>query len=184
MKKLFKKNNNGFTLVETLVALSIFTASVLAMLIILSQGLTQTSFAKNKLVATYLAQEGIEYFRNTRDNHMLYGTNGWDTFQKVLDQKCSQAEGCGFIDLSFPFDVNNDVFSCIDKNNCELGLLEGKYSSLNFNPQTGNIDSGFRRVINTISYNKDTIHILSTVYWYQSSVEHSVSFSEDLFNWY
>ncbi len=187
MKNFFIQKNNfkkGFTLVETLVALSIFTTAVLAMLIILSQGISQTSYAKNKLVATYLAQEGVEYFRNLRDNYMLYGANGFIDFNKALnDKKCLNTEGCGFIDLSTPFQLDTDVFYCGDvtSTDCQLGLYEGKYSPIILNP---NPDSGFKRVVTFTSDDPNVVHVVSTVYWVQNSGEHSVSFSEDLLGWY
>ena len=53
----------GFTLVEMLVAVSIFTASILALLGILAQGISNTGYAKRKMIASYLAQEGVEYMK-------------------------------------------------------------------------------------------------------------------------
>jgi hypothetical protein len=37
------------------------------MMSVLSSGLSDTNNAKKKMVATFLAQEGIEYMRNIRD---------------------------------------------------------------------------------------------------------------------
>ncbi|KKR70692.1 MAG: putative membrane protein [Candidatus Nomurabacteria bacterium GW2011_GWB1_40_7] len=82
MKLFFKKVNKlskGFTLIETLVAISIFTMSILAMFSVLAQSISDTGYAKKKMTATYLAQEGIEYARNLRDNAVLSGA-GWDSF--------------------------------------------------------------------------------------------------------
>src|SRR3989338_963368 len=62
-----KNRKSGVTLVEGLVAVSIFPLSVLAMLVSLGQGLSNIDYAKKKLIAEYLAQEGIEYVRNLRD---------------------------------------------------------------------------------------------------------------------
>ena len=91
MKKIFKftppwrgkknKKNSGFTFVEVLVAVSIFTLSILALLVILTQGISNTNYARQKITATYLAQEGIEHGRNIRDTHVLYdGSLGWVNF--------------------------------------------------------------------------------------------------------
>ena len=56
MIKLFKQKNRAFTLVETLIALSIFSVSIIAMMSILGGGIANTNYAKNKMTASYLAQ--------------------------------------------------------------------------------------------------------------------------------
>lgn len=74
MKLFFKKVNksNGFTLVETLIAISIFSLSIISLIAFLSQNISDMGYVKNKMKAAYLAQEGIEYARNMRDNYVLY----------------------------------------------------------------------------------------------------------------
>lgn len=78
----------GFTLVETLVAISIFTMSILGLMSILASNISNTTYVKQKIAAEYLAQEGIEYVRNLRDTAVLYdstsGQNGWDAFKPTL----------------------------------------------------------------------------------------------------
>jgi Tfp pilus assembly protein PilV len=80
----FNQFNKGFTLVETLVAISIFTMSIIALMSVLASGISNTNYAKTKITASYLAQEGIEYARNKRDTSVLYDTisaqNGWNIF--------------------------------------------------------------------------------------------------------
>src|SRR3989338_1314568 len=85
MRKIFlKSKNEGYTLVETLVAVSIFSVSILGLLVALSQGLADTGYAKKKIAAAYLAQEGIEYIRNMRDTFVIYDAvgpqEGWTAF--------------------------------------------------------------------------------------------------------
>ena len=85
MQKLFKQKNQGFTLVETLVAISIFTMSILGLMSVLASGISNTNYAQQKMTATYLAQEGIEYVRNKRDTSVLYHNGGsqagWNNFK-------------------------------------------------------------------------------------------------------
>ncbi|MEK7219403.1 MAG: prepilin-type N-terminal cleavage/methylation domain-containing protein, partial [Patescibacteria group bacterium] len=87
MKKIFQQKHKGFTLIETLIAISIFTVSILALMSVLGQGISNTNYAKQKIIASYLAQEGIEYMRNMRDNDVLYtqitGKN-WGSFKSKL----------------------------------------------------------------------------------------------------
>lgn len=80
--KKINKFNGGFTLVETLVSVSIFTVSLLAIMSVLASSIASTNYAKQKMSAAYLAQEGIEHARNIRDNHVLYdASSGWDNFK-------------------------------------------------------------------------------------------------------
>ncbi len=85
MKNIFVKQNKGFTLVETLVGLLIFTLTIMASMSVLGSSISSTNYAKQKIVAEYLAQEGIEYVRNQRDNYILFVSNGsgftWDQFR-------------------------------------------------------------------------------------------------------
>ncbi len=185
MKNIFQKINRGFTLVETLVALSIFSFAVLGMLVILGGGVKNVNYAKSKIVATYLAQEGIEYFRNLRDNYVLYtipSSDGWVNFTGGI-LPCTGADGCGFDDSIPPFDTNS-VFQCPDNNGryCQLYISSDK----KYNSALVGDNSGFYREIKIVNPGAggDRIQVTSTVTWRQGSGTHFVSFSEDLFNWY
>ncbi len=95
MKELLKKQKNrkniratGFTLVETLVGLLIFTVAVVALMSVLGSGISTTTYAKQKLAAQFLAQEGIECVRNRRDTEVLSspsgGQAGWTAFTTLI----------------------------------------------------------------------------------------------------
>ncbi|MFZ2072107.1 MAG: prepilin-type N-terminal cleavage/methylation domain-containing protein [Minisyncoccia bacterium] len=174
MIKILKQKNKGFTLVETLVAISIFTMSVLALMVILGQGVSDTGYAKKKMTATYLAQEGIEYIRNIRDTSALSSTllsAGWSDFKNNLISSCS-------VSCYFDSEISNSVISC-GNNSCQhLFYNYGKY-----NYDSIGDDSGFVRSVRVDSVSEDEIKINSTVFWTQGSGTYSVSFSESLFNW-
>lgn len=67
----------GFTLIETLVAISIITLSIAGPLYTANSAIVAAENARNQLTASHLAQEGIEYVRWMRDNEYLaaYQTN-------------------------------------------------------------------------------------------------------------
>jgi type II secretory pathway pseudopilin PulG len=66
-----KKTNKGFTIVETLVAISILMLAITGPLLIISQALESSYYSRDEITAYYLAQEGVEYIRNVVDNTAL-----------------------------------------------------------------------------------------------------------------
>ena len=62
-----KKSKAGFTLLEALVAISILMVAVAAPITIAQKGLSSASYSKNQMIASYLAQDAIEYLINKRD---------------------------------------------------------------------------------------------------------------------
>ena len=71
MNRFTVKNNKGFTLVESMIAVTILTFAVAGPLYTASRALVAAEIARDKLTASYLAQEGVEYVRAMRDNEYL-----------------------------------------------------------------------------------------------------------------
>lgn len=64
-------NRFGFTLLETLIAVTVVTLAVAAPLFAASRSTVAIHLAQNQMIASYLAQEGIEYVRRMRDDEYL-----------------------------------------------------------------------------------------------------------------
>jgi len=160
-KFLKQKNrkNTGFTLVEVLVALFIFSLTVTAMMAVFASGLSSINVAKKKMVAEYLAQEGIELVRNIRDTYALSETTsgaGWTSFLNELgNSDCDEI--CSF---------NDTLIS-----SSTIGILN-----------SGAITSaGFTRYVRKVEMSANEVKIFSTVSWNNGAK--TVTFSENLFNW-
>lgn len=74
---------NAFTLLEVILAIFILTVGVTGSFALIQSTLVSVSLNKSKLIAYYLAQEGVETTRNTRDSNFLaihrrVGGVGWD----------------------------------------------------------------------------------------------------------
>ncbi len=191
MKKFFKQKNNitgGFTLIETLVAISIFTMSIVSVMVVISGGISDTNYAKKKIIAGYLAQEGIEEMRNMRDTSVLYfgatGQVGWDKFVTNI-ASCLTVNGCYFDNSELLYSNDNMPIMHVSLPPCNqvcpvimFDETNGKYE---YNP--AGVDSGFNRKITAVHYTPDEIKITSVVSWVQGSGVVSVTFSENLFNW-
>lgn len=67
----FKRNNSGFTLIETLVAVLVLVLGLLGPLALAAQSISAGRLSRNRLIAANLAQEGIELVRNLRDENII-----------------------------------------------------------------------------------------------------------------
>lgn len=87
------KRPTGFTLIETLVAVSLLTISIVAPMTLTSQSLAAAYYARDQITAYNLAQEGLEAVRAVRDSQVL---------------QISTATDATGIDLFGPIPVNQD----------------------------------------------------------------------------
>ena len=69
-------NHKGFSTVEILISISIFSTLVIGLVGAISFGLQATAFAGIKQRATLIAQEGVEAVRNMRDTNYTNLTDG------------------------------------------------------------------------------------------------------------
>jgi prepilin-type N-terminal cleavage/methylation domain-containing protein len=65
----------GFTIIETLVAITVLMIAIAGPLVVASKGLFGADLAKDQLVASYLAQESMEAVKNIRDNNIYAGSD-------------------------------------------------------------------------------------------------------------
>jgi prepilin-type N-terminal cleavage/methylation domain-containing protein len=94
MKYLSLKNPKGFTLIETLFAVLIFSSALVALMTIAGRGISAANSARQQTVAHYLAQEGLEVARNVRDTNFVSGGSSWDI---GLTQCQTEASACAVV---------------------------------------------------------------------------------------
>ncbi len=73
--KIIKQNskNDGFTLVEALVAISILMIAIASPMTLAQKGLSTATLSKDQMIALFLAQDGLEAVKNIRDQIALRG---------------------------------------------------------------------------------------------------------------
>lgn len=100
MKIKILKQNNGFTLVEALVAISILMIAIASPMTLAQKGLSTATQSKDQMIAAFLAQDAIEAVKNIRDQIALRGTDSDWLNSTVLDRcvckQLSLSETCDF----------------------------------------------------------------------------------------
>ncbi len=169
----FSSHQAGFSLIETLVAISILLVAIVGPLTIASRGLEGSLYAREQITATFLAQEGVELIVKLRNNAALENiavdnpddTLGWDWVENLQISSAScfnVAQQCGVvIDNGGGVDFVSDCSSG-DGTACNL-LFDSDVRS-KYNYGAGNPTSYNRRIyLETIG--TDALKIVSTVSW-------------------
>ncbi|MBI2463621.1 prepilin-type N-terminal cleavage/methylation domain-containing protein [Candidatus Peregrinibacteria bacterium] len=155
MNKTIKKKNHGFSLIEVLLAITLFTAFTAGVFALALDTLQRDSSDKLKNEALSYAEEGLEAARNIRDKNFLLLTNGDHGLQFLNDN---------WIFIAAP-EIINDFYE-------RTIFIEDVYRDSN-----GNIaDNG--------SYDPETKKIKSEIVWYEKGfIPKSVSLSSYFTDW-
>lgn len=180
-KSVFQK---GFTLIETLFAILIFSVALVSLLLIAGRGISATGSARQQITAHYLAQEGLEVVRNMRDQNFINvfidensnpapsWSDGFSSCQsgrcivKYNDQTPGQVPG----------------LEMCQGNDCPVYELDGFF----MDPGSGATPSGYERLIKitAVSFGGITeYHVECTVTWEAKGVERSLTLQTFLKKW-
>lgn len=152
MKKNLKFKKS-FTLLEVLISISALSIGVVAAFGSLSRAISVASYAKDRLIASYLAQEGIEIVKNIRDRNWIVG-NEWTSGLYVGLER--QADYYDNISLSQSFNRNSYL---------SLNTSEG----YNYNPTVPLTKFSRKIIVKEIS--PEELEINVTVFWQNHSFE-------------
>lgn len=179
----------AFTLIEAMIAVTIVTLAVAGPLVAARTAISATMVARDQLVASYLAQEGIEYVRAVRDDAFLaaYQAGGttissvaWSNFASAITQ-CHEPNICTFDPVQ---GAALPLASC-PGNNCTAPLYRlanGIYTQQNL---TGAQATPFIRTVqikNVPNTDKEK-QIVSKVEWNFHSSQYAVTVSDRLTPW-
>ncbi len=106
------RNRNGQSLVEAMIALSVLVTGFLGIMTLLSQSFFLSRTTSDRLIATYLASEGIELAKNLID-HDVYAGNGWGV--------------CFAVPVGGSGDYEVDYATLTQGQNCPPAVYSGRY---------------------------------------------------------
>lgn len=179
MIKYFKQKNNGFTLVEALVSISILVMAVTGAFTAAQGGISSSNFSKNQIIAFYLAGEAVEQIRNLRDQNGINNTADWlqDIAGVGAGYPCDQGKVC-MIDA-----VAGSISPCTGLNdtcpNLRLDPINGFYG-YNIAYASSTI---FNRQIRMTKISNDEWAVSVIVDWSNKGLTRKFEVRENIMNW-
>lgn len=80
----------GFSLIETLVAVVILVSAVVGPLTLAQRSIRSAVYARDQIIASFLAEEAIEYIRSVRDSNQYKSGGNWlDGLDNCIGQLCT-----------------------------------------------------------------------------------------------
>lgn len=189
----YKTSQSGFSLIETLVAITILLIVMIGPMTISSTAAKGTSFSSEQVTAFLLAQEGAELAQKVRDDLQLVyfsGTNNnpWATLTNTNGtyRSCFEATGCG-MGVNTDQAGTIDIHRCNETSSCYLSLdtttpgIRARYTH-----DTAGEVTPYKRVVIFQNISANEVKVISRVTWRTGSIkqEQKVEVETRLFNIY
>jgi prepilin-type N-terminal cleavage/methylation domain-containing protein len=175
---LSSHRTQGFTLVETLVAVAILMIAISGPLTIASQALNSARSARNTMMATYLAQDGVESLRNIKDNNIAQIAQGksvvW-TDNMGSDTCIDETTSCATPDvISYMQGSTVIPQSCGVVDNCILHKKDGVFSLYNTSLESDGTRTLFRRSYFIAINGPDELKLTVVVSWADGTIPNEI----------
>lgn len=151
------KNTPGFSLVETLVAISILLTITSSIMLLVNQSIDSSERLSNRLAASYLASDAIEYLRYRRDTYWLADSS--NSFSAFLSNNIPNCSSACVVDTRVdegPFlNPHNNIKNC--SGSCETLRYNSNTKRYGYDSGGNWGDSKFTRIleINTNDFDSD-----------------------------
>jgi prepilin-type N-terminal cleavage/methylation domain-containing protein len=179
----------GFTLIETLVAISILTIAVVSPMALTAQALTTAYYARDQITAFYLAQEAIEDVRAVRDTQILIisqNPGGGDLFGSIPVENPGDNSHPFIID-SLQTDTTHAITECTS-GACPFLRTDDTKTFYGYDPAW--TTTRFTRTVHAQyvrnpdgTTNNDEIRVTVTVSWMSGKISRSFNLYENLYRW-
>lgn len=205
-----KKKNKGFTLIEAVVSITLLTFAVVGPMMLSAQSIRATREARLQLIATHLAEEGIEIVHNIRDNNSVDDTSSnrdeWvdgSTIQIDILNECKN-NGCIVDIIEHPSVSGNagsgsgvwtdEALVRCNGGSCDNVVYQNPTTGLYRQRESGLsapwVATPFTRVIQVTGVDAGfnslrQVKVTSTVtYKTYGGATRTISANEDLYNWF
>ena len=176
MKKNWKKlkKKSAFTLIEMMAVVLIVAIGLVGTSQLVVQSLQAQTINRSTIIASQLAQEGLELVRYIRDTNWLEGASSWDE---------------GLERGNYCIDYRNPVLiPASDITACQLYRDANDWYIHPILQSEANGSNQFRRLIiisdsNYGSLENDSMAVTAIIKWMENGREYQYSMGTELFNW-
>jgi prepilin-type N-terminal cleavage/methylation domain-containing protein len=183
--KKSKVSKSGFTLVELLVSISILSIAILATFTAITNNFRSSNFSQDQVIAYYLADEGIEFVRNMRDNNgikniQLFGSGGTavDWLSGIASVSGDPCYGKSCI-----VDAPSNTISSCTSNTASCPVLRKDSTTGLYGYTASWTPTQFKRSVDVTVLNSTEAKVSVTVSWTTDGVSKNYVLSEMLKNW-
>jgi prepilin-type N-terminal cleavage/methylation domain-containing protein len=178
---MWNKQEKGFTLLELLISIFILSVGILGAYVAIQKSASIASYSYSRLMAAYLAQEGIEIVRNMKDTNLLREFNGistpWNTDLESENYQVVYSDVTG---------IDRTPRTC--SMSCEFDDLISLRRDSYFYDYNSSIDTNFRRKVTVervIDAGEENIlKVVATVYWKDGTKIREFKVWDKFYNWW
>jgi prepilin-type N-terminal cleavage/methylation domain-containing protein len=164
----------GFTLIETMVAVTLLSISIVAPMTLVTRSLSSAYYARDQITAFNLAQDALEGVRAIRDANVLNNALGLPV-QNLFTGLVVPS------DVPFTIDTINGNVVAACPTVCDLMTTNGIFYS--YTAGGGWQPTHFRRTVTWTTVTADEIRISAKVEWYSGTIQRSFTMSSNMYRW-
>ncbi|MBU2104032.1 prepilin-type N-terminal cleavage/methylation domain-containing protein [Patescibacteria group bacterium] len=165
----------GFTLVETLVAITIIALALVGPFYAVQQSLNASRSARDQLIASSLAQEGVEYVRAIRDGNYLFNIQNPNSLRSWL-YGLNGTGGRNCIAADCVVDATQGTVNTVIT---PLYVTSGGI----YNQQNSGTVTPFTRKIRLTTISVTEVRVTVTMTWMTRTVPYTFTVTETLNDW-
>ncbi len=165
---------NGYSLVETLVAVSVLMIALIGPITISAKSLQSSYYAREQVTAQFLAQEGIELLKAVRNDAYIKSiadldvTSAWDWTTSSQLSDCFTSDGCNISlnnrTVGSPILGLLNVVDCSNLENCRL-YFNADSERARYSVVSGEVSPFVRTITLSHDGTGDGVIVTSKVTW-------------------
>ena len=174
IKNIFKEN--GFSILEIIVVMLIIVIGMVGIASLNVQSIQAYNYNKNVLIASHLAQEGVELVRNKRDQNWTDG-NDWKSGEGAYSNTDI------IQDDDYTIDYTGNIEDSVDSTDDEGARLKIDFTNGFYNHSFGENTIFYRIIEIEDNTDDDYFSLKCTVAWQERGRNHSYEVNAVFYDW-